>query len=117
MKGVDLGMSPPTSSGNYPHIGISDGRAARGQASTWRSMMRRNPAINFSTSPQIAQLEAHRDLSQVIVHVDMDAFYASVELLDNPDLASKPFAVCFVARHPSPVAHTLISLVRSVTAY
>ncbi len=42
---------------------------------------------------QIAQLEAHRDLSQTIVHVDMDAFYASVELLDNPDLASKPFAV------------------------
>ncbi|KAI0705092.1 hypothetical protein C8T65DRAFT_653194, partial [Cerioporus squamosus] len=41
----------------------------------------------------IAQLEAHRDLSQIIVHVDMDAFYASVELLDNPDLASKPFAV------------------------
>ena len=42
---------------------------------------------------QIAQLEAQRDLSQIIVHVDMDAFYASVELLDNPDLASKPFGV------------------------
>ncbi|KAI0746017.1 DNA/RNA polymerase [Earliella scabrosa] len=41
----------------------------------------------------IAQLEAQRDLSQIIVHVDMDAFYASVELLDNPDLASKPFGV------------------------
>ncbi|RPD54731.1 DNA/RNA polymerase [Lentinus tigrinus ALCF2SS1-7] len=41
----------------------------------------------------ITQLEAHRDLSQVIVHVDMDAFFASVELLDNPDLASKPFGV------------------------
>ncbi|KAI0779356.1 DNA/RNA polymerase [Fomes fomentarius] len=41
----------------------------------------------------IAQFEVQRDLSQVIVHVDMDAFYASVELLDNPDLASKPFGV------------------------
>ncbi|KAI0355704.1 DNA/RNA polymerase [Trametes cingulata] len=41
----------------------------------------------------IAQLEARRDLSQVIVHVDMDAFFASVEVLDNPALASKPFAV------------------------
>ncbi|KAI0630132.1 DNA/RNA polymerase [Trametes polyzona] len=41
----------------------------------------------------IAQLEAKRDLSQVIVHVDMDAFFASVEVLDDPSLASKPFAV------------------------
>ena len=38
-------------------------------------------------------MEANRDLTQVIVHVDMDAFYASVELLDNPDLAGKVFAV------------------------
>ena len=39
------------------------------------------------------ELEAERDLSQSIVHVDMDAFYASVELLHNPDLAGKPFGV------------------------
>lgn len=38
-------------------------------------------------------MEEQRDLSQFIVHVDMDAFYASVELLDNPSLAGKPYAV------------------------
>ena len=43
---------------------------------------------------KIADLEAHRDLSQYVVHVDMDAFFASVELLRDPSLAGKPFAVC-----------------------
>jgi DNA polymerase kappa len=29
-------------------------------------------------------MERERDLTQYIVHVDMDAFYANVKLLDNP---------------------------------
>ncbi|KAL2163644.1 hypothetical protein VTH06DRAFT_5702 [Thermothelomyces fergusii] len=41
----------------------------------------------------LAQLEQSRDLSQHIVHVDCDAFYAAVEQLDQPGLKDVPFAV------------------------
>ena len=33
-----------------------------------------------------AKLERSRDLSRTIVHVDMDAFYAAVEMRDAPEL-------------------------------
>ncbi|XP_071994362.1 DNA polymerase kappa [Engystomops pustulosus] len=39
------------------------------------------------------ELERSRDLSRAIVHVDMDAFYAAVEMRDNPELKDKPMAV------------------------
>ena len=41
----------------------------------------------------IAELELSRDLSQTIVHVDCDAFYAAVEELDRPELKHVPMAV------------------------
>ncbi|KAI8724731.1 DNA polymerase kappa [Fusarium sp. LHS14.1] len=41
----------------------------------------------------IAELELSRDLTQHIVHVDCDAFYAAVEQLDRPELKDLPFAV------------------------
>uniref|UniRef100_A0A3B4GRW3 DNA polymerase kappa n=1 Tax=Pundamilia nyererei TaxID=303518 RepID=A0A3B4GRW3_9CICH len=42
---------------------------------------------------QVRSLEKSRDLSRVIVHVDMDAFYAAVEMRDCPELKDKPMAV------------------------
>lgn len=41
----------------------------------------------------ITELEMQRDLSQVIVHLDCDAFYAAVEELDHPHLKDVPMAV------------------------
>lgn len=38
-------------------------------------------------------LEKSRNLRRVIVHVDMDAFYAAVEMRDCPELKDKPMAV------------------------
>lgn len=41
----------------------------------------------------LLELQAQRDLSRSIVHVDMDAFYAAVEERDDPSLKDKPMAV------------------------
>ena len=41
----------------------------------------------------IASLELSRDLTQYVVHIDCDAFYAAVEELDRPELRDVPMAV------------------------
>ncbi|KAI9872694.1 MAG: hypothetical protein M1830_001298 [Pleopsidium flavum] len=41
----------------------------------------------------IAELELSRDLTQIVVHIDCDAFYAAVEELDRPELKHVPMAV------------------------
>ncbi|CAG8437743.1 10133_t:CDS:10 [Ambispora gerdemannii] len=42
---------------------------------------------------KLKELENIRDFTQTIVHIDMDAFYASIEERDNPELRTKPMAV------------------------
>ncbi|TPX54871.1 DNA-directed DNA polymerase [Synchytrium endobioticum] len=42
---------------------------------------------------KIKQMETDRNMTETIVHVDMDAFYASVEELDQPELKTRPMAV------------------------
>ena len=41
----------------------------------------------------LAELEMSRDLSQYVIHVDCDAFFAAVEELDRPELKAIPMAV------------------------
>ncbi|KAF2501022.1 DNA/RNA polymerase [Lophium mytilinum] len=41
----------------------------------------------------ITELELGRDLTQTVVHIDCDAFYAAVEELDRPELREVPMAV------------------------
>jgi DNA polymerase kappa len=41
----------------------------------------------------ITELERGRDLTQTVVHIDCDAFYAAVEELDRPELRDVPMAV------------------------
>ena len=47
----------------------------------------------FQADKLLEKLEKRRDLSRTIVHVDMDAFFAAVEMLDRPELRDLPMAV------------------------
>ncbi len=42
---------------------------------------------------EIVALDASRELGRIVVHVDMDAFYAAVEMRDDPRLKKVPMAV------------------------
>ncbi|UYV63438.1 POLK [Cordylochernes scorpioides] len=54
---------------------------------------RTNTSRWIQVDAMVAELEWSRDLSQTIVHVDMDMFYAAVEMLDRPELRDVPMAV------------------------
>lgn len=49
---------------------------------------KRNDALAF-----IGDLERERDLTRTWFHIDMDMFYAAVEIRDRPELATLPIAV------------------------
>ncbi|KAG8863292.1 hypothetical protein FRB96_008783 [Tulasnella sp. 330] len=50
-------------------------------------------AVESTVDRMITEIESTRDLSQTIVHIDCDAFFASVEELYDPSLKGKAFGV------------------------
>ena len=49
--------------------------------------------VKHSVEKFLREAEENRDLSKTYFHVDMDAFYAAVEMLRRPELNGKPMAV------------------------
>lgn len=68
-------------------------RIARMGAEAAQVAAERLAALQRVADSRVAELEATRDLRHTWMHVDMDAFYAAVEILEDPSLAHVPVGV------------------------
>ena len=69
-------------------------------------------AAQTASDKDIEYLEMSRDLSHIVVHIDMDAFYAAVEMRDDPSLRDVPMAVgsysMLVSKYLSNIMHITV---------
>jgi len=49
--------------------------------------------LQSNVNRKIKMIKRERDLTRTWIHVDMDAFYAAVEMRDDPSLVDKPLAI------------------------
>ena len=49
--------------------------------------------LEANVKRKIKIIKKERDMSRTWIHVDMDAFYAAVEMRDDPTLYEKPLAI------------------------
>ena len=47
----------------------------------------------FQTAPDDSHTSHHQEHSRVIIHIDIDCFYAQVEMVSDPSLVSKPLGI------------------------
>eukprot|EP00775_Hariotina_reticulata_P011310 gene11310-11460_t len=71
----------------------TDARIAQIKAQAVKLTAAELAEVRKGVDAKLMVLEAGRDLSRTWLHVDMDAFYASVEELDQPSLKHQPMAV------------------------